>query len=73
VPGREDRPQWGYRRADSRRRYRRPYRPRFSEEDLVRTAAAVLARSGTATDAQLVATSLALSNLVGHDSHGSCG
>ncbi len=45
--------------------------PRFSEEDLVRTAAAVLGALGAPQQtAQLVATSLALSNLVGHDSHG---
>ena len=45
--------------------------PRFSEEDLVRTAAAVLGALGAPEQtAQLVATSLVLSNLVGHDSHG---
>jgi LDH2 family malate/lactate/ureidoglycolate dehydrogenase len=45
--------------------------PRFSEEDLVRTAAVVLGALGAPEQtAQLVATSLVLSNLVGHDSHG---
>jgi LDH2 family malate/lactate/ureidoglycolate dehydrogenase len=45
--------------------------PRFSEEELVRTATDVLHGLGApAGTAHLVATSLALSNLVGHDSHG---
>jgi LDH2 family malate/lactate/ureidoglycolate dehydrogenase len=45
--------------------------PRFSEDELVRTATDVLHGLGTPEQtARLVATSLALSNLVGHDSHG---
>jgi LDH2 family malate/lactate/ureidoglycolate dehydrogenase len=46
-------------------------RPLFSEEQLVRTATDVLSALGAPEQtARLVATSLALSNLVGHDSHG---
>jgi LDH2 family malate/lactate/ureidoglycolate dehydrogenase len=43
----------------------------FSEEELVQVASTVLHALGAAQEtADLVATSLALSNLVGHDSHG---
>ncbi|HUC14166.1 MAG TPA: Ldh family oxidoreductase [Acidimicrobiales bacterium] len=45
--------------------------PRFSEDDLVRTGTDVLRALGASDDtARVVAISLALSNLVGHDSHG---
>jgi LDH2 family malate/lactate/ureidoglycolate dehydrogenase len=45
--------------------------PRFSAEELVQTATDVLHGLGTPRPtAQVVAESLALSNLVGHDSHG---
>ncbi|MGD0810929.1 MAG: Ldh family oxidoreductase [Acidimicrobiales bacterium] len=45
--------------------------PRFSEDDLIRTGTDVLRALGAPGDtARVVATSLTLSNLVGHDSHG---
>jgi len=45
--------------------------PRFSGEDLERTATDVLRALGASDEtARLVATSLIMSNLVGHDSHG---
>jgi LDH2 family malate/lactate/ureidoglycolate dehydrogenase len=45
--------------------------PRFSEDDLVRTGTDVLRALGAPEDtARVVAKSLSLSNLVGHDSHG---
>jgi LDH2 family malate/lactate/ureidoglycolate dehydrogenase len=45
--------------------------PRFTEDELVRTGTAVLRALGASDEtAALVATSLVLSNLVGHDSHG---
>ena len=48
-----------------------PAAPRFSEDDLVRTGTDVLRALGASDDtARVVAKSLSLSNLVGHDSHG---
>jgi LDH2 family malate/lactate/ureidoglycolate dehydrogenase len=48
-----------------------PAEPRFSEDDLIRTGTDVLRGLGAPQDtARVVATSLTLSNLVGHDSHG---
>src|SRR5271154_1321117 len=45
--------------------------PRFSGDDLERTATDVLGALGASDEtARVVATSLTLSNLVGHDSHG---
>jgi hypothetical protein len=48
-----------------------PAAPRFSEDDLVGTGTDVLRALGASEETALVvAKSLSLSNLVGHDSHG---